>query len=63
MNEPEIELSVCKKCGGPVPKDHDICWVCEHDPKLGYAHYLEKNCSDDSCKIDFQDNAKESLRI
>jgi hypothetical protein len=44
-------MTKCKKCGGPAPKDHDICWVCEHEPKLGIKK--EKNCSKDACPIDF----------
>lgn len=30
-------MNYCKKCGEPAPQHHDLCWVCEHDPKLGYV--------------------------
>ena len=54
-------MSICKKCGGPAPKDHEICWVCEHEPKLGIHKEEEKNCSKkDACEIHF--NSKESFR-
>lgn len=45
-------MSICKKCGGPAPKDHDICWVCEHEPKLGINK--EKKKCHDSCQIEFK---------
>jgi hypothetical protein len=44
-------MTKCKKCGGPAPKDHDICWVCEHEPKLGIHKDDEKKCSKDACDI------------
>ena len=44
-------MTRCKKCGGPAPKDHDICWVCEHEPKLGIKKEKEMKCSHDSCPI------------
>lgn len=40
----------CKKCGGPAPTGHDICWFCEHDPKL-HAEEPKENCEEDSCPI------------
>ena len=40
----------CKKCGGPAPTGHDICWFCEHDLKL-HAEEPKENCDEDSCPI------------
>lgn len=40
----------CKKCGGPAPTGHDICWFCEHDPKL-HTEEPEENCEEDACPI------------
>ena len=28
------EVHKCKKCGDPTPPGKDLCWCCEHAPKL-----------------------------
>jgi len=33
MNETEA-LPVCKICGATVPAGKELCWCCEHGPKL-----------------------------
>ena len=30
----EMVLPRCKKCGDLVPPGKDLCWCCEHEPKL-----------------------------
>ena len=27
-------VNTCKKCGDPAPSGKDLCWCCEHTPKL-----------------------------
>lgn len=27
-------MNYCKSCGAPAPEDKDLCWICEHTPKL-----------------------------
>lgn len=45
------EVKRCRKCGDTVPNGKDLCWCCEHTPKL---HPMEhKGCNHDSCEIDF----------
>ena len=48
----EIELPRCKICGDTVPQGKELCWCCEHTPKL---HKMEKphDCKEDSCEIHF----------
>lgn len=47
-------MTKCKKCGGPAPKDHEICWVCEHEPKLGITPEHKEKCTNDTCPIHFK---------
>ena len=43
------ELPKCKICGATVPNGKDLCWCCEHGPKL---HVDSTECKD-SCEIKF----------
>ena len=45
-------MNFCKQCGDTAPEGHELCWSCEHEPKLGLKEE-ESKCSDDSCEIDF----------
>lgn len=39
-------MKLCKKCGeNTTPEGKDICWVCEHTPKLHKMdeHFEEKS--------------------
>ena len=48
-------MNTCKKCGGPAPDGHEICWICEHEPKLGIQDKTEEHkCFNDACPIEFE---------
>jgi len=53
------ELPKCKKCGDTVPQGKELCWVCEHTPKL---HPMEPKhgCTEDFCEIKFDTKDGES---
>lgn len=47
----DAKVKRCRKCGDTVPSGKDLCWCCEHAPKL---HPMEEHgCDHDSCEIDF----------
>ena len=50
MYQQNKDLPKCKKCGETVPEGKDLCWCCEHTPKL---HKPEKwaKCGEDKCNI------------
>lgn len=27
-------MNYCKKCGSSAPEGKELCWLCEHEPKL-----------------------------
>ena len=41
------EVKKCKQCGDPVPAGKELCWCCEHTPKLHkpekWAKYGDNN--------------------
>lgn len=41
----------CKKCRGPAPTGHDLCWFCEHDAKLHEDPKHGECEEDDACPI------------
>ena len=48
-------MNTCKKCGGPAPDGHDICWLCEHEDKLT-KHNIDEDCAKkDACPIPVAD--------
>lgn len=43
------EVKRCRKCGDTVPNGKDLCWCCEHTPKL----HPMTGCDHDKCDIHF----------
>ena len=46
-------MKKCKLCGDPTPGGKELCWCCEHTPKLHPTEPKhEKKCTDDSCSLE-----------
>lgn len=44
----------CPICGDTTPEGHELCWCCEHTPKLHPMEHTQEGCEGkDSCEIDF----------
>lgn len=54
------EYHRCVACGTSTPEGKDLCWCCEHAPKL---HPMESTtgCGKDMCKIYFKQKAGDSI--
>lgn len=50
MND-SSSLPTCKICGATVPNGKELCWCCEHGPKLHVDSNSHK--CEDSCEIKF----------
>lgn len=46
-------MNYCKICGQPAPQEHDLCWMCEHDPKLTMPDDAS-HCTDDACPLEVE---------